>query len=328
MKVKFSIHKIILVCIIGSLAFGFVNAEKESLVLKEDLSIGVEDGDENLIFERISSVRLDGRENIYILDWQKNSIVKFDTTGKFLASITLKRGQGPGEVVSLGHMDVSLSGRIFIHDVNSRKVLIFDSEGHLLPEVRHRDFQAVSIACLGEDQIVILGLKNNKIFHLFDLGGKLLSSFGDPFEVPSHLSKFKDMPMVKMPLRFDRSQKDSLYIINPHKNEIYVYRDQNLERVIKGKSKWFEREKALITSKGRLALIFPAVYVLEHRDRLYITFPPRRGRGLGELTLFEDDKPVASTEVIGVPHAIDRQGRLYIVEQENFPRVVRYIVQF
>jgi hypothetical protein len=271
---------------------------------------------------------LDGRDNIYILDWRKNSIVKFDSTGKFLASIVLKRGQGPGEVVNLGHMDVSSAGRIFVHDFNSRKVLVFSPGGHLLRELRHRDFQGISIACLGEDQIVILGLKDNKIFHLFDMEGKRLSSFGDPFDVPSSLSKFKDMPMMKMPLRFDRSKRNSLYIINPHKNEIYVYRDQCLEKIIKGKSKWFEREEALVTSKGHLAILVPAVYVLEHQNRLFFTFPPRRGRGFGELTLFVNDKPVASTEIIGIPHAIDSQGRLYVAEQENFPRVVRYIVQF
>lgn len=328
MKVKFSIRKIILGCLIGLLTFGFVRAEKNTLVLKEDLSIGVEDGDENLIFERISSIRLDGGGNIYVLDWRKKSIVKFDPTGKFLASIALKRGQGPGEVVNLGNMDVSVSGRIFIHDINSRKVLVFNPEGQLLREIWHRDFQGISIACLGDDKVVVLGLKDNKIFRVFNLEGELISCFGDPFEVPSRLSKFKDMPMVKMPLRFDRSHTNSLYIINPHKNEIYVYRDYNLERVIKGKSKWFEREKALITDKGHLALIFPAVYVLEHQNRLYITFPPQRGRGSGELTLFEDDEPIASAEVIGIPHAVDSRGRLYVAEQENFPRVVRYLVQF
>ena len=327
MKTIFSIHKIIVVAIIGFFAAGFVSAEKITLLLKEDLSIGVEDGDNNLIFERISSVRLDSAENIYILDWRKNSIVKFDPTGKFLASITLKQGQGPGEVVNLGHMDVSPVGRIFIHDVNSRKVLVFSPEGNLLREFRHRDLQGTSIACLGDEKIVILGLKDNKIFHVFDMEGKWVSSFGEPFDVPSSLSKFKDNPWVRMPLRFDRSKKNSLYIINPHKNEIYAYKNQSLEKIVKGKSKWFEREKALVTSKGGLAFLVPAVYVLEDQNRLFVTFPPKRGRGAGELTLFVNDEPVASTEIIGIPHAIDSQGRLYVVEQENFPRMVRYVVQ-
>ena len=326
MKTGLWIHKIILVAILGLFTAGFISVEEKTLLLKEDLSIGVEDGDENLIFERISSIRLDGEDNIYILDWRKNSIVKFDSTGKFLASIVLKRGQGPGEVVSLGHMDVSPAGRIFVHD-NSRKVIVFNPEGHLLREIRHRDLQGTSIACLGEDQIVILGLKDNKIFHLFDMEGKRLSSFGDPFEVPPSLSKFKDMSMVKMPIRFDRSKKNTLYIINPHKNEIYAYKHQSLEKIIKGKSKWFEREEALVTSEGNLAFLVPAVSVLEHQNRLFITFP-QRGRGVGDLTLFVNDKPIASTEIIGIPHAIDSQGRLYVAEQENFPRVVRYIVQF
>lgn len=328
MKTRFWVQKIILATIIGLFATGFVSAEKKTLFLKEDLSIGVEDGDENLIFERISSVRLDSSGHIYILDWKKNSIVKFDPAGKFLASINLKQGQGPGEVVNLGQMDVSPSGRIFVHDKNSRKVLVFSPEGHLLRIIWHRDFQGISVACLGEDRIVLLGLKDNKIFHIFDLEGKLLSSFGDPFDVPSSLSKFKDMPWVRMPLRFDRSKKNSLYIINPHKNEIYAYKHQSLERIVKGKSRWFEREEARVTSKGRLAFLVPAVYVLEDQNRLFVTFPPKGRRGAGELTLFVNDKPVASTEILGIPHAIDSKGRLYVAEQENFPRMVRYVVQF
>jgi len=85
-----------------SLAAGSNGGEKKTLILKEDLTIGVESGDENLMFGSVADIGLDAAGNIFILDWNNSRIQKFDAAGKFLKSIVLKQGQGPEEVAMLG----------------------------------------------------------------------------------------------------------------------------------------------------------------------------------------------------------------------------------
>jgi len=49
---------------------------------------------------------------------------------------------------------------------------------------------------------------------------------------------------------------------------------------------------------------------------------------LNHLDVLESEKLVASQKINGFAHAIDKQGRLYLVEEEEYPRVVRVSVEF
>jgi hypothetical protein len=60
-------------------------ARVPAVTLKPDLTIGVEDGDENLMFGSISRIDLDGKGNIYILDNEFRKIVVFDKDGELLS---------------------------------------------------------------------------------------------------------------------------------------------------------------------------------------------------------------------------------------------------
>ena len=51
---------------------------QQSIVLKPDLSIGVEDGNENLMFGSISRIALDGRNDIFVLDYKFRKVSVFD----------------------------------------------------------------------------------------------------------------------------------------------------------------------------------------------------------------------------------------------------------
>ena len=41
------------------------------------------------------------------------------------------------------------------------------------------------------------------------------------------------------------------------------------------------------------------------------------------LDVFENEKLIASQKIVGFAHTIDKKGRLYLVEEEDYPRVVR-----
>jgi hypothetical protein len=306
-------------------AAGSTGSEKKTFTLKEDLAIGVESGDENLMFGSVADIGLDAAGNIFILDWNNSRIQKLDAAGKFLKSIVLKQGQGPEEVAMLGGAAVGPSGMVCVLDRGGNKILILSAEGEFLRFFK-LDFQAIYLGCLEGDRVVVLGLDKDKILHLFDKDGRLLSSFGDPFEVPSQFSKYKDMPMMRCPMRFSCSPQGDIFLFNPHKFEISVYRDSRLLRKLAGKSELFVPLRVPDASAQRIALRFPFLTILESGNRLYVTVLRPDGEGPNELIVFENDKPFASLPVVGMPRTVDSQGRIYCAVEIDYPRLVRYVV--
>ena len=299
--------------------------EKKTFALKEDLAIGVESGDENLMFGSVADIGLDAAGNIFILDWQGKRVQVFDSQGKFLRSVVGKQGQGPEEVAMLGGVAVSPSGMVAVLDRGGNKVLLFHSAGEFQRFFK-LGFEATYLGCLEGDRVVVLGLDDEKILHLFDKDGKLLSSFGDPFEVPSQFSKYKDMPMMRCPMRFSCSPQGDIFLFNPHKFEISIYRDTRLLKKLAGKSDLFVPLQVPEASARRMALRFPFLTILEFGQRLYVTVFRPDGEGPNELIVYENDKAIGSVPVVGMPRAVDSQGRLYCAQETDFPRLVRYVV--
>ena len=50
------------------------------------------------------------------------------------------------------------------------------------------------------------------------------------------------------------------------------------------------------------------------------------GEGPNELIVYENDKPVVSLPVAGMPRAADSRGRIYCAEETDFPQLVRYVI--
>jgi len=299
--------------------------DKKAFTLKEDLAIGADSGDENLMFGSVADIGLDASGNIFILDWEGKRVQVFNSQGKFLRSIVGKQGQGPEEIAMLGGVAVSPSGMIAVLDRGGNKVLLFSPQGEFLRFFK-LGFEATYLGCLEGDRVVVLGLNDEKILHLFNKEGKLLSSFGDPFEVPSQFSKYKDMPMMRCPMRFSCSPQGDVFLFNPHKFEISVYRDSRLLKKLAGKSELFVPLRVPHASTERIGLRFPFLTILESGSRLYVTAMEPEGEGPNELIVYENDKPVGSLPVVGMPRAVDSQGRLYCAREADFPQLVRYVI--
>jgi len=298
----------------------------DDFVLIEDLSIGVETGDENLMFSLVNDVDLDSEENIYVLDIRNSRIQKFDNKGNFIKSVQIKKGEGPKEVSRINTMAVTKKGKIYLLGGNGIKLLLFDEEGEFLRSFK-LDFQAIHIIPYSEENAVVLGLKDNHIFHVISQEGKHLDSFGEPFEIPSQYSQYKDWPQLKFPMRLDRSRDGKIFILNPHKYEINVYEKNKFAWSIKGKNKAF---KPLMITKAiprGIGIIFPTVSAFEYKERVYVTIRTLSKEVPNQLDIFEKGTHIASLDVEGFAYAIDKEGRLYFVEEEDFPKVVRYILR-
>jgi hypothetical protein len=117
-----------------------------------------------------------------------------------------------------------------------------------------------------------------------------------------------------------------VFVLNPHRYEISIYKDFKCIGQIQGKSDVFAKAESPGPAKGR-AFIFPTAYVQEAGRRIYVTIRKPAAKSGHEMDIFEDGRQIGRLTVSGIPYAVDAQGRLYFAEEEGFPRIVRYIVE-
>ena len=302
-----------------------LKAEKQSLQFKKDLMIGKNSGDDNYIFSTVSDVDLDKEGNIYILDAMDNRIQKFDEQGTFLNSIKFKRGQGPEEISFSPIMAVTPEGEIAILDLMGRKILIYGIEG-VFKSFFKLDFQPLDLEFYIDNNLAILGLFENKIIHIYDLGGRHQQSFGEPFSIPKKHAQYKDMPTLKLPRRLDSSQDGTLYLLNPHEYEILVYTEGVLKKKIPGKNKLYRPLSIAQSNIGGAGIISPVMFAFGWKNYLFVTIQGPGMDPVNEIEFFIDDKSLISQVLDGFPYTIDPQGRLYIIEAEEYPVMTRYSI--
>lgn len=312
------------------LAITFIYCSKKELqkefMMEKDLDIGMERGDERYVFAGIQNIALDSEERIYVLDRKNYKIQKFDKEGNFLKGVEIKKGQGPEEVSLIFNMAVTRQGKIYVQDNNRTKILVFDEEENFLQSFNIM-FRAINIIPFLDENLVVLGLNNNRIFHVFDTEGDLLHSFGEPFEIPSTYSQYKNFPQISLPIRADWSKEGNIFLVNLHMYEIRVYENKVLKQVIKHDSDFFSPLMIKPADEGRISMVFPWVSVLKHRNRIYVNMKELAQENLNKLDVFENDVYISSLETEGFAYAIDEKGRLYFAEEKEFPKVVRYLLK-
>jgi len=288
------------------------------VTLKPDLTIGVEDGDENLMFGKIIRIDIDGKGNIYVLDYKFRKVVMCGPDGRHLRTIAVPAGQGPREATNLSGIAVTPGGTLFVND--TRKVIVYGPDGQFIRSFLV-DFMVSSIGCPGTEDLVAIGPNGGKILHVFDQTGKLLASFGDTFTPPAELEPMKDMPMFGAPILFNCAKDGRIFVLNPHKYEISVFKDRKLELILEGRSELFKP----IQKMGR-GFVSTAAHIVKSGNFVFVAFQNPDPRALNIADVFQVGKHIGSLEMPGTPHMADSQGRIYFAEEEGFPKVLRYTV--
>ncbi len=290
----------------------------EYVALKPDLSIGIEAGDESLMFGSITRIDLDGQGNIYVLDYKFRKIVVYSPEGRLIRTISVPEGQGPKEAANLGGIAVTPSGTLFVNDM--MKVIVYDPDGQFVRSFR-LDFMITSIGCPGTEDLVAIGPNDGKILHVFDKMGKHLNSFGDVFAVPAELESMKGMPMFGAPILFNCAKDGRIYVINPHRYEVSVFKDGLVENVLKGENPVFKP----VQQAGR-AFLSTAASIVRSGRWTFVLFRNRDASAPKTADIFEDGKQVGTALFPGEPFVVDPQGRIWFSEEEDFPKIVRYEV--
>jgi len=103
------------------------------LILEEDLSIGVKEGQEEYMFLEPVDLDADDSGNIYVLDRKACHIKVFNREGQFVRTIG-KKGQGPGEFQGPRDFDLTPTKELLVNDMSTRRLLYFTLEGDFIKE--------------------------------------------------------------------------------------------------------------------------------------------------------------------------------------------------
>jgi hypothetical protein len=297
--------------------------------LRPDLTIGVDDGDEKLMFGMIVRVDIDGRGNIYVLDYKFSRVGVFDSEGRLLRQIAVPEGQGPRETTGMPGLAVTPGGTLFIND--TRKVIVYGPDGGYV-RTFPAGFNIISTGCPGTEDLVVLGPHEGKILHVFDARGELVASYGDIFKPPGKFEPMKEAPIIGAPLRFSCAKDGRVFVLNPHRYEVSVFKDRKLEGVIEGQSEAFAPVR-----KTSFGFASPVAAVFSSHDLVFVALLTMDPKAKKSADVFQAGRQIGTIDLPGEPMVSDLQGMIYVAEQEegpfggppgvgDFPKVVRYAV--
>jgi len=296
---------------------GNTNSSEQALnlTLEQDLSIGVDDGDENYIFGQITRIALDGAGNIFVLDYKYHVVRVFDKDGAFKRTIDVPSGQGPREATNFNGIAVTPEGTLYIND--RFKIIVYGPDGSYI-HTFNTGFHVSSISCMGTEECLAIGPNDGRILHIFDKTGKCLESFGDYFPVPKELEPMNGMPMFSAPLQFNSGNDGRIFVLSPHKYAITVFKDGKVEEILLGKNKSYKP----LTQMGR-AFISTAANIVRIGDLTLVLLSNPDPNAPKILDVFQGSSQIGTMEAVGIPHAVDSLGRIYFADKGEIPRVVR-----
>jgi len=166
-------------------------------IFEQDLKIGGEDEDGNIILFKPGNFVVDEKENIYINDAGDMAIKVFDKNGQFMHTIGAK-GIGPGEFQTVRYMATLPGGGLLILDSRARRTSVFDDHGKF-----QKSFQwgnSVASVYLTTDSSyltkeTILGEKSQVFIKELDFSGKELRSYGEFTQSESKVIREKGITM-------------------------------------------------------------------------------------------------------------------------------------
>jgi hypothetical protein len=164
------------------------DGRQRHLVFKEDLSIGVKEGDENYMFGQRVYFNMDEAGHIYVTDWDRKRIQKFGSDGKYLQSIG-RAGQGPGEFHNVWTPEFDKEGNLYVVDIAQKRISFFSPAGSCLKQIAFPSIEVSGPLYFTASQNIVTtltklqmddaaGSKWEAVIGLYDPGFHLLTEFG------------------------------------------------------------------------------------------------------------------------------------------------------
>lgn len=100
-------------------------------VLREELRIGVLEGDERYSLGAVTGVAVDGQGHVWVADHQAATLRRYSPEGGYLGDVG-RRGQGPGEFSYLMDIRTTPDGNVIAWDPLGAGVHVFDPDGRFV----------------------------------------------------------------------------------------------------------------------------------------------------------------------------------------------------
>ena len=293
-------------------------SSRQTFTFEKVYEIGISVDDENYIFGSINDVEVDSWGNIYVLDGKMTRIVKFDRDGKFILRFG-KKGQGPGEFGFPESMVLDSDRNIYV--LSSGKVLVFDENGKYLQSFPY-NFYGIDIALDNEENLILLGPRDDSIFHVYNRKGNYLYSYGSGFKVPDEFAKFKQARFSKLPIRL-WSIEDEVYVLNPYRLEIHVYKDGRIKDKLSKITPDYLRPEIKESVPGGYVGYISDNLIHKKEDMLFVFY---NRKAANWLDIFDEGKCIKSLQVKGVLRAIYDE-KFYFAEEEDYLKLVVYTLK-
>ena len=238
---------------------------------EEDLSIGGEEY--NMLF-RPQRFIVDQNENIYITDYQDQSIKVFNPKGEFIQTIG-RKGEGPGEFSSIGYLAFLPDGRLMVMDLEARRISLFDSDGKYI-ESHHWAERPGGLIYATESTCLLTvytfegdnPLEDMKLFvKEFDFQGNEISSFGEfKIEESKILSEKREEATIHMVI-YTPYSPHSIFAADPVRQHLYHCVNDVYE------IETFDREGKVIRRSDRPYKLLP--FTSEDAEEFYSRYESR-----------------------------------------------------
>jgi hypothetical protein len=314
--------------------------------LEEELIIGKE-YDEKEMFGYIRGIAFDGEGNVFVADSYELTVKVFDGKGEFVKSFG-REGNGPGEFSTLDDIHwCRFDNTLYIPDRRNNRINKFTAGGKFLDAQKTNKFKirVKGIHSFADGKFVLTGMRFGGNFadhrimvvdHAFE---EVLAEYGEDFPIHGigmeYHPSFSDVGIIS---------ETQLYYTSPSEYKIVLF-DKNLARdkiIKKSHPKMFAPQYVsglyvdfnAIENMGKLGDYYIAgiSHTLDEdiplfQQKMELANYLDKEMKLGyQLDIFDGEfQFLASIEIPSERRlgGIDSQGRIYFIENEPFPRLIR-----
>ncbi len=321
--------------------------EDKQARLEEELIIGEEYGKEDKMFHYIRGLTFDSDDNIYVNDSYDLAIKIYDDQGNFIKSFG-REGGGPGEFQTID--DIHWSGfdkLLYVADRRNNRIAQFSTEGTFLKAFKTSKFKArvEKISSLDNGNFVLTARRYGGNFADFRIlvvdhsFNDVVAEFNENFPIHSlgmeMTPGFSDVGVIS---------GTELYYTSPSAYEIVLF-DTNLTKnkiIKKSHPRMFAPQYvhgfysdfnalenlAKVDEKYIVGVTYTQIkdIPLFQQKLDLVNFVDKERRSGYQLDIFNDDFQFLKSVAIPPERrlaGIDSKGRLYFIENEPFPRLIR-----
>lgn len=305
---------------------------REKVEFIEELTLGVEDGEDHLMFYRLRSTAVDSELNLYVLDGGNHRLLKFNRDGQLLWN-TGRQGQGPGEFEYPGKVFITPTEDLAVED--GRSIHFFDKKGKYQRSIKiGKSFSDVTFLPDGRLFInLFLRGQPGLAVEYYSIEGELLETFPVEYRYGPEMGSNMRASIgggifqwidgeiyLSLPDRYEIRKYDiSGNLLKKTQRDI-KFKPPNIKVMSGGMGVsvrpsdssgpcFFYQKEFLINCRYKVEKISEIEYFIEQ----FLDFFNQKDQFLGSVKLPQDYS-------LGT---IDSEGKFYFIQRDPFPRIIR-----